>query len=165
MKVMKIAALIAIGRNLVQPVIDEYCFTYARDLVLKDTQRMCGKFNTGEIRKAVDAAAHAQSQVVLQKVKDYFQLTADDISRFGISEVMKMSHAIPYTYFQRKLISNKLFTNDRRGASAAIQSALQEVTNMGIITLVPSHQAKERFGYGGKVWVVSDPVLLTKMLG
>lgn len=164
MKVMKVAALIAIGRNMIQPVIDEYCFNYARELVLKDTQRMCGKYNTGEIRKAVDAACQAQTAIIMEKVRDYFQMTAEDTERFGISAAMKMNHVIPYMYFQRKLISNKMFTSDRRGASVAIQSALQEVANMGILTPVNSIQAKEMYSYGGKLWAVSDPVMLTKML-
>lgn len=161
MKVLKVAALVAVGINHQTPMIDTYCWEYAKNLVLKDTYRMCKRYNSGQLAARIEANNSEQHMAVVEAVKAYIALGSEKTrASYGISEEMYRSFAIPYVYFQRKLNKKPAFDKDRRGSSIAIQKALEEAANTGLLVKVPDTQAKQTFNTSGKLWVISDYKLL-----
>lgn len=162
MKVLKVAALIAVGKNLYTPVIDTYCWNYAKDLVLRDTNKMCRRYNQGLLAARIVAANTEQHNLVLDSVRYYMGAPTNTLESYGVTPQMRESMAIPYTFFHRKLARKAAFQKDRRGSAMAIQRALDEAANTGLITLVPQTQSKQTYMYSGKLWVISDYKQLTE---
>lgn len=156
MKVLKVAAIIAVGRNISKPVIDEYCVTYAIKLVLRDTYRMIRRYNSGDLASRVEASNSEQSAEILRALRAYGKMPEKSLRSYGVTPVMRDSFAVPYVYFQRKLAKKAAFTKDRRGSSIAIQKALDECAATGLLVSVPTTQAAQQFATNGKLWVVSD---------
>lgn len=160
MKALKLAALVAVGRNISNPVIDEYSWNYAVTLVLRDTYRMVRRFHSGDLAARVDASNNEQANIILKAVKQYVTMEATTLKSYGVTELMRNSFAIPYVYFQRKLAKKSAFVKDRRGSAVAIQKAIDDCVATGLLVNVPTTQATQQFMTSGKVWVVSDYSLL-----
>jgi hypothetical protein len=160
MKALKLAALVAVGRNISNPVIDEYSWNYAVTLVLRDTYRMVRRFHSGDLAARVDASNNEQANIILKAVKQYVTMEATTLKSYGVTELMRNSFAIPYVYFQRKLAKKSAFVKDRRGSAVAIQKAIDDCVATGLLVNVPTTQATQQFMTSGKVWLVSDYSLL-----
>lgn len=156
MKALKLAAIIAVGRNISNPVIDAYSWNYAVQLVLRDTYRMARRYHSGDLASRVEASNNEQSAAILTAIRQYGKMEDKTLRSYGVTEVMRNSFAVPYVYFQRKLAKKSMFTKDRRGSSVAIQKALDECAATGLLVSVPTTQAVQQFMTSGKVWVVSD---------
>lgn len=156
MKALKLAAIIAVGRNIANPVIDEYSWMYAVKLVLRDTYRMVRRFHSGDLASRVESSNSEQAQAIITAIRQYGKLEATTLRSYGVTETMRNSFAIPYVYFQRKLARKSAFTKDRRGSSVAIQKAIDECAASGLLVSVPTTQASQQFLTSGKIWVVSD---------
>lgn len=161
MKVLKIAALVAVGRNITTPVIDAYCWNYATALVLKDTNRMCRRYNSGQLAARIEASNTEQHQAIMDAIKMYMDSPSNSLEGYGVTQQMIDSMAIPYTFFSRKLGRRSVFYRDRRGSAVAIQRALDEAVNTGLLVLVPPNQSKQTYDYSGKLWVIADYKQLT----
>lgn len=161
MKALKLSAIIAVGRNLSAPIIDEYCWNYAVALVLRDTYRMTRRYNSGDLAARTEASNSEQVQAIIKAIKQYMTLKPVTAKSYGITEIMKNSLAVPYVYFQRKLAKKAVFLKDRRGSAIAIQKALEECTATGLLVQVPPTQAQQQYLTSGKLWVISDYNQLT----
>lgn len=156
LKVLKVAGLVAVGRNIGSPIIDEYCFMYAKNLVLKDTFRMCKRYNSGQLAARVEASNSEQGQLVFEAVRRYFQMDGKTRRTYGITDLMFQNMAVPYVYFQRRLGSKAAFKKDRRGSAVAIQKAIEECCNTGLLLSIPATQATTMLRTSGKVWQIAD---------
>ena len=161
MKALKLSAIIAVGRNLAKPIIDEYCWNYAVSLVLRDTYRMSRRYNNGDLASRVEASNDEQVRTIIAAIKAYVKMETKTLNSYGVTPIMRDSFAIPYVYFQRKLAKKACFVKDRRGSTMAIQKALDECAATGLIVLVPTTQAQQQYQTSGKLWVVSDYNQLT----
>lgn len=161
MKALKLAAIIAVGRNLSKPIIDAYCWNYAVNLVLRDTYRMCRRYNNGDLASRVEASNSEQTNAIITAIRQYNKMESTTLRSYGVTDVMRNSFAVPYVYFQRKLAKKACFVKDRRGSAIAIQKALDECAATGLLVTVPQTQASQQFMTSGKLWVVSDYSQLT----
>lgn len=158
-KALKLAALVAVGKNLSMPMISESDFLWARHIVLKDVMRMCRRFNSGLLTSRVNQNDSEQQSKIIDAIKLYIRDSSVDV-KYGIKPSMRMVNAIPYFYLQRKLMNTKAFKNDRRGAANAMQSAIKNMMMSGLLSEVPEAQSRVQFGFSGKVYVASDLDLL-----
>jgi len=161
MKVLKVAGLIAVGRNITTPMIDAYCWNYAKELVLKDTNRMCRRYNSGQLAARVEASNTEQHKEILSAVDFFMKNTAAKMTSYGVNQQMVDTMSIPYIFFQRKLARRAAFAKDKRGASRAIQCAIDEAVNTGLLVLIPQQQSKQTYNYSGKLWAIADYQQLT----
>lgn len=158
-KALKLAALVAIGKNLSMPMIDVKDFTWARHIVLKDVMRMCRRFNSGLLTARVSQNDSEQQTKIIGAIKSYLRDPSVD-AKYGIKPEMRAVQAIPYIYLQRKLLNTKAFKNDRRGATTALQNSLKTMIMAGLIVEVPETQVRIQFGTSGKVYAPADLELL-----
>ena len=155
LKALKLAALVAVGKNIGMPTIQVSDFVWARHIVMKDITRMCRRFNSGMLAAKVTQKDAEQQEKIIQAIKTYFRDPKVDTT-YKIKPEMRAAGVIPYYYFSRKYSSSKVFTADRRGAPAAMLAAIQNLINAGILTQVPEAQCKSQFGAGGKIYAVAD---------
>lgn len=160
-KALKLAGLVAVGKNLSMPTIQPKDFLWARHIVLKDVTRMCRRFNSGLLSARVNQNDSEQQMRVIEAIKTYLQDHSVD-AKYGIKPAMRAVNAIPYYYLQRKIGGTKTFKNDRRGASQALNMTIKNMMMAGTITEIPETQSLVQFGFGGKVYAVADINLLMK---
>lgn len=158
-KALKLAGLVAVGRSIQMPVIDEKAFLWARNFILKDVTRMCRRFNAGLLSSRTAQGDSEQQAKIVEAIRLYIKDTSVD-AKYGIKPSMRLVNAIPYYYLQRKLMNTKLFRADKRGAANALQNAIRTMMLAGFLTEVPQAQAQVQFGFNGKVYAAPDLELL-----
>lgn len=158
-KALKLAALVAVGRNMSMPTVSREDFAWAKHIVLKDVTKMCRRFNSGMLAARVAANDSEQHNAVVTAIRQYLTDKSVD-SKYKIKPSMRAVNAIPHYYLQRKLANTKAFKNDRRGSTAALSNTIRSMMLSGILTEVPKAQSLVQFGFGGSVYIVSDIELL-----
>lgn len=158
MKVMRLSALIAVGVNMIEPVIISDYVQWSIDLVQNDIKMLSSKFETGEIGK--HANEHKQQKELIRMIKDFFNRDWDYISKYTKEKAMFEKHIIPYGYFNKRLSPHPAFNNDIRfKASIALQNALQILTHTDKIREL-GHLDLKPFNTRQKCYVLNDMDLL-----
>src|SRR5690606_24657259 len=80
MKALKMAAVIAVGCNPYDPVIDSEIAQWSINLITSDVKNLLGKFDAGEI--SVDNEEVKQLQVMIRLIRDYMLARWSDISSY-----------------------------------------------------------------------------------
>lgn len=139
LKALKMAALIAVGNNPHQPIIDRTIGNWAINLIHADITRLQAKFEsgaigTGDVRLELDAR---------QAITEY--LSFDRTKRLTYSCPLKMANVqlIPYGYLRRRLRLLGTFRNDRRGANKALDDTLQAMVNGDVLQRLNPLQARQ----------------------
>jgi hypothetical protein len=72
----------------------------------------------------------------------------------NITVAMLDAGVIPYTLLSQRLLSSATFTNDRRGATAALNQTLKTLEDMGEVQLLQPGQVFEKFGVNGRAYAL-----------
>jgi hypothetical protein len=163
MKTLRLAALIAVGNNPYNPIITEECFIWAEKFIRHGTEKLSSKFVNGIPSDTPDESQ--QSRIVIEHVCKY--LATDDwtkLKSYGITEIMFRTHAVPYSYLHLRCARNRVFSNDKIGATNAIKRAIQNLTDNGDLHEIPKGQAIERFNFSGKLYVIPQNSKIFEML-
>jgi len=158
-KAMKLAALVAVGKNLSTPTVTVEDFEWAKHIIMKDVTKMCRRFNAGMLAARVAHNDSEQQQAVIGAIKTFLQDPTVD-EKYKIKPQMRAVSAVPHYYLQRKLGNTKAFKNDRRGATTALSLVVKNMMMNGLLTEIPKAQSLIQFGFAGSVYIVSDIDLL-----
>lgn len=157
LKVRRVAAVIAVGKNHMSPVIEMDDYLWAERLVRQDIETITHRVATGDVgegesRRAPEVERAIKDYVVMpkeKKVKTYMVQAA----------IVDHPHLIPYTYFRRRFKNHSSFANHPRGLVAAIKDALQDAMDLGILQKMGNDQKLQYKGLRAdtEVFVVSKP--------
>lgn len=159
LKMLKLAALVAVGRNFGQPSINMEDMAFAKTVVLKDTVRMCTRYSSGLLAASVSSENKEQHEWVLKVLREYVsagQSPQKSDQGYGISENMRQQFIVPYSYLLRRVSSKRIFSKSRIGASRALQNTLNDMEMSGILTKMQPQQALAEFESTARLWTVSD---------
>lgn len=141
LKVLKIAALLAVSRSSVNPVVTEQDIEWAASLCLSDTLNIVRKFETGAVGEEEsglnDNAQHlAIRRVIYRYITGQMSMTpseyaARDKGVITMSCLAKNAHALA------------CFRKDRRGPRAALKATVQDFEDRGLLRRVSKQQAQE----------------------
>lgn len=164
MKALKLAALIAIGINMYNPIIEDEHINWGIDMVSNDIEILTKRFeeggigsNTGEIK---------QIELLIKISKYYIMSDFETIAKYldkNKDEKSKMLHEhkiIPYVFLSRKLLGYAPFKNDKRGATDALKRCLQVMIDRDSFRELSKHEMSNRFGSTQRAFVVSDTNIL-----
>jgi len=158
LKAMKLAAVVSVGINPINPVIEKGIMDTAIRMVIADIQNLSSKFDNNEVG-LVDKVAMNE----LLQIKELGSLIAEWITpgnlgciTYGMREEMRDAFVIPHGALQVKLYTNKQYRNDRNGPGSALKKALQHFLDSGDLAEVPSLQMKQRFGSKMKAYAVTN---------
>jgi hypothetical protein len=150
LKALKLAALLAVGCDVHNPVITRELAEWAVGFVRRDVTNLEAKFGAGETGQG----EHRQESDVRRCFADYQRMTEKQRAGYGVPEKLcKESNALPYCVLRRRLRPLASFRNDRRGASEALRRTLDDMVHAGVLALVPAADAVAR-------WDSSAPVYL-----
>lgn len=131
-KVLKLAASLAVGVNYIQPVINVECATWALQLITQDVLNLLGRFESGEI--GVNNVQNDQATDIKKVIKKYVTGTWDDAKKYaGCSEALFILKVIPHSYITACCRQRASFKNDKLGPINGIKTAIQSLVDCGEI--------------------------------
>jgi hypothetical protein len=155
MKVLKLAALLAVGVNCIQPVINVECATWALQLITQDVLNLLGRFESGEI--GVNNVQNDQATDIKKVIKKYVSGSWDDVKKYaGCSEILFQLKIIPHSYITACCRQRASFKNDRLGPVPAIGIAIKSLADCGeIVELSPLDKKSKNLTDRAKLYVIS----------
>lgn len=158
LKVLKLAATVAVGVNMYEPVIEASHINWAIDMVTNDIATLSLRFEKGAI--GASTAESKQVEDLLRITKEYIMADFDKVKKYldknDKSEVLHTNKVIPYSYISRRLIAQTAFKGDRLGSTNAIKRCLQIMVDRDCYREISRSEMTNRFGSTQKAYVVSD---------
>lgn len=158
LKVLKLAAIVAIGVNMYDPVIEASHINWAIDMVSNDIEMLSKRFEQGQIGSNTQEVK--QIEEILRITKEYimgdWSYTQKYAEKSDKARILHENHIITYAYLSRRLIANAAFKNDRIGATNAIRRCLQILTDRDCFREISRAELTNKFGSTQKAYVISD---------
>lgn len=154
-KVLKLAASLAVGVNYIQPVINVECATWALQLITQDVLNLLGRFESGEI--GVNNVQNDQATDIKKVIKKYVSGSWDDAKKYaGCSEILFQLKIIPHSYITACCRQRASFKNDRLGPVPAIGIAIKSLVDCGeIVELSPLDKKAKNLTERSRLYVIS----------
>lgn len=153
-KALKLAALIAIGKNPFTPVIDLGCIKWAVMLVERDIKNILEKFNIGKVGRDTNEL-HQQNEL-LRMISDYIRRPFVGLEKYRVLQQMHADRVITMGYLQRRLLLNTAFKNDRVGATNALKRTVESLVQDGVLRLMRETDTYARYQCTMKCFIVAD---------
>lgn len=156
LKIMKLAALIAIGVNPIAPTITVEYIRWGQRIVDTDNQNILHRFEMGKVGR--ETGELNQVGIVTKCIQDYLNDGYNTtLEKYKISPLMHASKIIPLQLIMRKCGMRSGFKLDRLGATNAIMRAMQTLVYDGAIREVKAHQVQIEFGTTMRAYAIVDP--------
>lgn len=160
LKVIKIAALLALSVNHYEPLITLQMMEWARSLILTDTLRLLGKFQTGQIGTHNENSE--QDATMKAAIRQYLVSEYSELKAYDINGALHQDKVIPYFYLQRRLVSAAPFRKAKITGTPAIKAAIQNLIDAGQLQEVPPAQLREKYQFNGRAYAPVNPVWFLK---
>lgn len=154
LKAAKLAALIAVGCNYLEPTITLPMAEYAVRIVRHDTTRLVTRFNTGDVGEGMN-----KQMVDMKKaIKKMLNMSQERQAKFGISWEMARDKLISRRGLQQAVGNINSFKNDRMGTSRAFDTVVRDLIEGGVLGVVGPSDLLTRYGKAnGRYYVVLEP--------
>jgi len=150
LKVMRIAALLAVGDNYIQPRITIDHLNWALEFIRRDIRIMERRVMSGDI----GTTDHSRTRKLADVIFTYFK---KPIARsYKVPEGMRENSIIPYNYLTVRVGNLSAFTKSPYGARRALSDAIDEMKSAGFLIEVDPIKAMELYGYHGRCFRVVD---------
>lgn len=156
-KSLKLAAIVAVGCNPYDPLINVDIATWAINLVVADTRNLLARFDAGEI--GIDNDETKQLAKVIQATKDYVVSPWPEVSKYAGEGAgnLHSNRIVTYSYVQRRLASVAVFRKDRIGATGAIKRALKTLCERGDLQEVSRATLAKDYGTSAVAYMIAHP--------
>lgn len=149
LKVLKLAALIAVGLDPHNPTITPLVANWAIGFVTRDIRLLASKFTTGD----VGAGDGKQLADLKRIITDYLAGDPAHVaSTYRILPELPRDALIPLAFLSRRTVAMASFRNARLGATASLKALLQSMVENGELIEVPADQIRSKYKFSGKVY-------------
>lgn len=153
-KLLKLAALVAVGENCYNPVISLNNIMWAKNMVMRDIDNIMSRFDKGSMG---NLHGENKQQTELTRIcHDYLTAPFDKIKNYGALQALHTDKIIPYNYFNRRLISAAAFRNDKAGATAALKRTINTLIEIGVLIEVGKTDLCNKYNTKQRAFIVTD---------
>lgn len=152
LKVLKLAAIIAVGINSSQPVVSAEVAQYAIDIVGYDTRRLVAKFESGD----VGDSESKQANDVKRLIRKYCKAEPREANKYSSTRSMIADKVIPKRFLQMRTSNVTAFRNDRVGATNALNRVLNSFIDAGVIQQLGPVDTRKYASQNTKLYTVLD---------
>jgi hypothetical protein len=145
LKALRIAALLGVADNCVDPVVRQHHVEWALLLVRKDIAIMQRKMAAGEVGNT----DNSREQRIMTMCKEYLTSVPKG---YHIPDHMHAQGVVPRKYFQMRLQRSPLFANARGGGIRALDETLRSLVDSGYLVEVDKAKATDSFGFQGRCY-------------
>ncbi|HEX2242025.1 MAG TPA: hypothetical protein VHK27_01965 [Gammaproteobacteria bacterium] len=158
-KAMKLSALVAIGCNPFDPIIDESSANWAISIVIDDIERLHAKFEEGSIGDSIKGSDEdKQLRAVIKWIRAY---VLDGWDKWqGIStgnQAMHSDKIIPLSTIQRRCTNLTDFKKDKLGATAAIKRTFKNLVDAGALREVDKATLAAKYQTSAIAYAIANP--------
>ena len=155
-KVLKLAAILAVGVDPELPIITVSMLEWAQRLVERDMSNILNRFSSGAV--GVETGELNQQQDLMRVITAYARkpLTESMIRSIPSVEKMKTANIIPYQMFSRQCGQRAAFRKDRMGSTNALYRTIQTLINMGKLIEVKPSTLMSEFNTTQKAYAILD---------
>jgi hypothetical protein len=147
LKVMKISALLACADNHLDPIININHAKWAYDLILRHTQDLIDKFDSGDIGQTNESSQ--QIKDVISAIKFYLNSDNNILAKYKVNFDMQMNGIIGYSFIYNKICHYSSFKNSRFPIPKLCKDALRNLEDRGYIEICYSNEIKNLGGRKG----------------
>lgn len=148
LKMMRLAALLAVADNWYHPVIEPRHVTWALDVVRRNIQLIARKLETGDVGTSDDA----RERKVLAIIREYLR---DVISEgYKVPDTLRQNGIVPRKLLQQRTARITSFVNHRMGSTGCLNLAIQSLIDSGYIMEVNRDKMVEAYNFHGKCYRV-----------
>lgn len=151
LKALKLAALIAVGCNMYAPVINAKAAEWAVALVVRGTQSLITRFNTGAYGKG-DIRQEAEVRAAITR---YVNMTKAQRLNAKCPQDCVAHNLIPFAYLRDQLRRKVAFQHSRMGLVRAIDVAILDAVQAGILVPLSGTQLMA-LGIRNKCWALGE---------
>ncbi len=151
LKVCRIAAILAVSDNHINPIVVKIHANWALYIVIKDISRMNDRIMGGSIGLDDDT----RYRKILQITKKYL-LGGGRAKSYNIHPAMRKNGIIPRRYLQMTTHNINAFKVSKRGSTAALNCALKVCVENGNFIEVNENKLVEMYGFHGRAFRVVD---------
>ena len=163
LKTLKLAALVAVGCNFVDPVITIEHAKWSYNMVMSHTMQVVNRFIRGEIGSGVTESS--QTDLLLRIIVEYLTDDYVKVMKYRVPKKIHDRKVIPYSYMSRRISSSNVFKEDKFGATAALKRTIQILVDNGDLKEIPKHESEKNFGTTGRLFVISSVGNIADALG
>jgi len=159
-KVLKLASLIAVGENMIEPTISLANMEWAANLVYADINAMTTRFESGDVGST--SYEIKQSQEIIRVIRDYIKSDFEKVEKYLQTKSRKLhdDKIIPYVYLNKRLAAASVFRLDKAGATIAMKRAIQNLVDSDRIKEIGKVWCNEKYGTSQRCFVVHDTSIL-----
>lgn len=130
LKMLRLAAVGAVGMNPVAPLITPDILAWAKTIVVRDVQAMFRKFDMGEVG---DTREQKRMQLVLRIMREF--LSDKTVSeRYRINPAFHAAHIVPLGYLSSRCAPNNSFKSQpNRSGHAVLLDTMKTLTDNGLV--------------------------------
>ena len=154
LKVLKLAALVAVGCSPHAPLITVEHAHWSIRLIRQEITNMARRFKRGEV-----SGGEARQDAEIKKMFEAFQLlTKEQRTYYRCPEGLLTNQVMPFHYVNLTSRRLECFKSDRRGAGKALQDTLALMVKSEVLEMIPLSQLQSEFGtrspiyYPGPAW-------------
>lgn len=151
-KALKLAGLLAVGVNNVHPIVTKDIAQWAVDFIRQDIMSIETMFRTEKIGNG----EHLFENEIRDVIEEYLAMNEAKRDSYKIPASIKNKQIIPFTYLRRRLRQRACFREDKRGPAKAIQEALRDLVDAGILHLIPARQRSEKYGLTTELYAIGQ---------
>jgi hypothetical protein len=152
LKTLRIAGLLAVADNYLNPTITAAHFSWAMDLTRRDIAVFSKRLQSGDIGEGTD---DGRERKLLQLCQQYLLMRPDEVPGYGKAfEEMRKRAVIPRKYLQLRTQRLAAFEKYPRGQKAALDIAIQTAIENGHLREAPKDRLQDDFGFGGKAYLM-----------
>lgn len=145
LKALKLASVLAVANNPNQPIITEYCATWAIRFVHNDITLISTQFKNNDVGRG-DLKQLSDMRKILYQ---FFTLDDETLNKIGPNFAkLKAINLIPYRFILQ-FCKHASFRNDKIGQNFAVKRTIQTLIDNGQIKIIPNHQFKAAITYEG----------------
>lgn len=162
LNIIRIAGLLAVGKNPYAPVIDKECWEWSENFIETNITILEAKFNSSQL---VIGGCKENKQIIEAErvICDYLIRDAADLAGYGIDSRLHQFRVIPYSYLSKRLYRNKSFGDDRLTPSATLKRAIVYLIENGDLEEISKRQAIQELNTHGRCFVVRSERLLERV--
>lgn len=133
LKMLRLAALIAVGRNHLQPLITAYDVEWARKLVVADVDSISSRIEGGDVGNG----ENRRMPQLVAAITAYLRMSPKQRANYRVPDVLQDKPIIPYVYFRRRLRNAPGFEDN---GMLALKEALKDAVDMDYLQVVSRDQ-------------------------
>ncbi len=142
-KSLKLAALLAVGCNYINPVVNVECATWALQLIVNDVTNLLSRFESGEI--GANNVQNDQTTEIKKALKKYVTSSWEELAKApGSTLITWKERIVPHAFISAFCRQRACFKNDRLGPINAIKTCITALLECGEIVELSPQQKKEK---------------------